>query len=401
MKKILLTFILLYSLNISSQIKFEKGYFIKNDNIKIECLIKNKDWIGTPYLLEYKLDGNETIEKINTNEIKAFKIYDSEHYYQKKTFTIDENTRDISEKIINVTKLLKVLVEGDVSLYEYEDNIFLYEKDKVIKQLLYKKFVNDNKIQENFAFRKEIFDNLNCRGNKIDIRKLNYDRKELVAYIKKYHECQNLDYAYYGTNKTKSKFNFKVLAGVNFYNMKSKVGFVGYDEGVSFNNEKSSVNTVFGFETEFLLPFNHNKWSIFLAPNYQQHDQESSERKTNLFGGYNGILEMKDNYSYIELPIGIRKYFQLSNKSKIFAEGSYSIIFYTDKTTERAFYPDINYSVPLVPKKDSQSSPIVIRMGIGYNYNDRYYLSLNYTPVKTLSQSDVNSFSILASYRIF
>ena len=35
------------------QIKYEKGYFINNENKKIECLIKNKDWKNNPSEFSY------------------------------------------------------------------------------------------------------------------------------------------------------------------------------------------------------------------------------------------------------------------------------------------------------------------------------------------------------------
>ncbi|WP_396210438.1 hypothetical protein [Flavobacterium sp.] len=401
MRCFMLLFTLVYSVNISSQINFEKGYFITNENIKTECFIKNYDWINAPKEIEYKLNDTAIVEKITSNEIKSFQIYNSEHYFLKKTFTIDENTNQKSEKIITITKLLRVVIEGNVNLYAYNSNIFLYEKDNIIKQLIYKKFQNDNKMEEDFTFRKEIYTNLSCNENKIDIRKLNYRRQELIEYISNYNKCKNSDYVYYGTNQTKFKFNFKILAGVNFYSMESKLTFVSREDR-PLNNKSSSVNAIFGFETELLLPFNHNKWSVFLAPNYQIQNQELSEMKTNLYGGYNGIVEMKDDYSYIELPIGIRKYFYLNNKSKISIDMAYGFIAYLRKTNDRAFDPELEYATPLIVSENTKdSTPMFIRVGLGYNYNDRYCFSLNYTPIKTLSQSEINSFSILASYKLF
>jgi hypothetical protein len=401
MRYFILLFTLVYSVNISSQINFEKGYFITNENTKTECYIKNHDWINAPKEIEYKLNDTAIVEKITSNEIKSFQIYNSEHYFLKKTFTIDENTNQKSEKIITITKLLRVVIEGNVNLYAYNSNIFLYEKDNIIKQLIYKKFQNDNKMEEDFSFRKEIYNNLSCNENKIDIRKLKYRRQELIEYISNYNKCKNSDYVYYGTNQTKFNFNFKILAGVSFYSMESKLTFVSWEDR-PLNNKSSSINAVFGFETELLLPFNHNKWSVFFAPNYQNQNQELSEIKTNLYGGYNGIVEMKDDYSYIELPIGIRKYFYLNNKSKISIDMAYGFIAYLRKVNDRAFDPELEYATPLIISENTKdSTPMFIRVGLGYNYNDRYCFSLNYTPIKTLSQSEINSFSILASYKLF
>ena len=42
----------LFTINLFAQVKFEKGYFIDSQNKKVECLIKNKDWIGSPSEIE-------------------------------------------------------------------------------------------------------------------------------------------------------------------------------------------------------------------------------------------------------------------------------------------------------------------------------------------------------------
>lgn len=55
MNKIFLYLFLLVNLQVFSQINFEKGFFIKNSNEKIECLIKNNDWNKNPTDFEYKI----------------------------------------------------------------------------------------------------------------------------------------------------------------------------------------------------------------------------------------------------------------------------------------------------------------------------------------------------------
>ena len=44
MKLQLTTLLLLISIFTYSQTKFQKGYFIKTNGDKVECLIKNEDW---------------------------------------------------------------------------------------------------------------------------------------------------------------------------------------------------------------------------------------------------------------------------------------------------------------------------------------------------------------------
>ena len=73
------------------------------------------------------------------------------------------------------------------------------------------------------------------------------------------------------------------------------------------------MNGRFGVETEFILAFNKNKWGVTIEPTYQYY---KSEKKPS-------DVEAKLNYTSVEIPIGIRHYFYLSEKSKIFINASY------------------------------------------------------------------------------
>ncbi len=69
-KKLLLLIITILHLEGYSQITFEKGYIIDNSDQKIECLIKNIDWIFNPVNLEYKIseDSEPNLCRYKTNQ---------------------------------------------------------------------------------------------------------------------------------------------------------------------------------------------------------------------------------------------------------------------------------------------------------------------------------------------
>ena len=68
------------SFNSYSQISFEKGYYIDNDNKKINCLIKNIDWMNNPTEFEYKLPENDNSKRITIRSVKEFGVYNSSKY---------------------------------------------------------------------------------------------------------------------------------------------------------------------------------------------------------------------------------------------------------------------------------------------------------------------------------
>ena len=69
-------FIVQGSISCFGQIVFNKGYFINNRNEKIECLIKNYDWMYNPVKIEYKLQDASDIVTAGIDSIKEFGIND-------------------------------------------------------------------------------------------------------------------------------------------------------------------------------------------------------------------------------------------------------------------------------------------------------------------------------------
>ena len=76
MKKKFTLIILLVGLNTIAQAKFEKGYFIKNNGDKVECLIKNKGWVNTPQIFEYRISNSSLTQTGLIKNIKEFGFKD-------------------------------------------------------------------------------------------------------------------------------------------------------------------------------------------------------------------------------------------------------------------------------------------------------------------------------------
>lgn len=397
-----LIILFLFSANLFAQIKFEKGYFIDSQNTKVECFIKNKDWIGLPSEIEFKLTKESKVETISLQNLNEFKIDETDHYYRKYKFLIDKDISAANDNFVEETTFLRIIVEGTATLLEYNQyRLYFYATEKgSVKQLKYKRYVDsESKVREDNSFRKELFDNLKCTNITFEnTLKLEPEKRDLAEFFVTYNKCRNSDYSNYNSYKTKTEFNFKALVGISSYSIVSELSFLNYGSR-SLNYKSSSTNFVVGFETELILPFNNNVWSVFLAPNYQYHSQDVYDEVVN-FSGYNGKILINDRYSYVDLPIGIRKYFYLDKNSKIFIDGSYSFLLFTNKNEKRTFEPDIDYSVPLVVVNTTNSS-MAFRIGFGYSYDNQYYFSINYNPIKELPQSSVKSFTFLVSYKLF
>ncbi|WP_300569465.1 outer membrane beta-barrel protein [Flavobacterium sp.] len=409
-KKLVLALTLLFCSNFYAQIKFEKAYFIDNNNIKIECFIKNFDWKNNPTHFEFK--KNETDGEITTKTVKEVKEFSIEegNRYISQNIAVDTSSVDIrsySNKVdpewAQKQLFLKEIIAGDYSLYEYADsNMKLYffkPKDGNIEQLIYKKYlINYNDVKENNTFRRQL---LKAKPESITmerIAKINYNLKSITDY---FLEINNIDgknvvvrNSYTKNLKDKFLFNFKL--GTNFSSLSlERNPQSSLNPDVSFEN-KNTIKV--GFEVEYVFPFNKNKWAIYFEPTYQTKYQSETKVTRVTPGGWNYPPETwSASYNALDLNFGLRYYMFVSPKSKLFANLGY------------VFCPTINKELGNVTENEKYkivpSSKFII--GLGYNYNKKYSLEARYGSTNILDdyggtiQSKFKTFSFVFGYTIF
>ncbi|WP_343694922.1 tRNA modification GTPase [Flavobacterium sp.] len=398
MKKPLLLLLFILSMHSYSQINFEKGYFIDNNDKKTECLIKNLDWRNNPNEFEYKLDLEDQSQKINITQSKEFGIYNVSKYV-RQTVNIDRSRTILSEldydksPKFNEEKLfLKVLIEGKANLYQYENSDisrFFFKTDNTpITQLIWKSYkISDTEIGENNTFRNQIYTELKCESINIQsVKYLNYKKTDLSKIFAKYNQCQNSEFTNFETTQKKDLFNLTIRPGI-----KSSTYSAQNDIMSSYNtNFGNKIGFRLGVEAEFIMPFNKNKWAIILEPTYQSYKAEKLQEN----------MTSKVDYSSIEIPIGIRHYFFLNNNSKIFINGQYAL----DLTLNK----DASFKSTNGPVNELKiESPGSFAFGLGYNYQKRYSaeirmgLSRDLLAKYSAWSSDYKSVSLIFGYTLF
>lgn len=127
MQKAALLFSIFLSVFSFSQIKFEKGYFLTNEEQRVEALIKNVDWKNNPTTFTYKLHEGDDVKTGNVNTIRQFEIYGQSKYISAAV-NIDRSTNSLANMSLSrepeykLEKLfLKQIVTGAASLYSYAD----------------------------------------------------------------------------------------------------------------------------------------------------------------------------------------------------------------------------------------------------------------------------------------
>lgn len=377
------------------QVKFEKAYLVDLSGNKINCFIKNLDWRVNPKRFQYRLsEEDKNLLEGNLKNIREFKV---ENYpkYVRAIVDIDRSaTRDIKSLSHDVkpvwekdTIFLKVIVDGTAALYAQEDggyirNFFFKSSiDSTIRQLLHKEYYFNNTIATSNYYKQQLSLELECKSCP---RVSSFTEDELKNYFIAYQKSIGIKESVFDnkTFLTRDAFNFKVTPGFNYSN-------------VSFNNspngaKKFKGDTFFrlGLEIEAILPFNKNKWSIFIEPTYQYV-------KTNIIEDSNseGLISLQT----IEIPIGVRHYFFLNDKSKLFINADFRLAELNLKVGNTLLSSGTsNYSY--ADNKNITYND-AFGLGIGYNNNrlsvevryingqklgDGYYYDMNYKRIMVI-----------------
>lgn len=376
MKKqtLLLTLLLVTVTQAFSQINFEKGYLINEDGQKIECLIKNIDWHSNPTKFEYKMFADSTAFTASITTVKEFAINEGSKYV-RATVQIDRSPGDLENmsskkepQFLTEQLFLKVLIEGAATLYQYTDGnlvrYFYKVRDMEIRQLVHKSYLIGINVATNNSFRQQIFADLKCPEIALkDIEALRYVKRYLMLLFSRYNECTNSAYTNFERKEKKDLFNLSLRPGLNY----SKLGIysadlrdINFDRGQGFR---------FGVEAEFILPFNKNKWGIVVEPTFQRYRQKTE----NFEAAIGGIIRSEVNYQSIEIPVGVRHYFFLNEKSAIFLD--FAFVFFDFNTNSSINLSRNDGSLWYSPEIKSR---INWAFGAGYKYADRFSFSMRY-----------------------
>lgn len=401
MKELKLILVFLLSITIQAQIRFEEGYLIDNNNQKQVVLIKNVDWLNNPKSIEYKNNDTSKIEIATINQIKEFGI-DNQSKYVRADVKIDRSSEDLDKVSSNEDPdfkeeklFLKVLIEGEASLYGYNDyNLkrFFYKNNTGdIEQLVYKKYeVSTNQFAYNRTFRGQVAQNLKCESISNDrIKKVNYRESELIKLFTEINKCKGSDLSFMKESK-KVDFNLWVRPRLN--NSKITIDQSNIRK-IEFENQS---NITVGLEGEFVFPFNKNKWSVIVEPTYNYYKQNVGKVKS--IEDYGDIASIK--YSTIEIPIGLRHYFFIDNQSKIFINAQF--MFSLDLDNELNLYRGNQ-----LYKTMEINSRTNFVFGLGYNYNKKFNVEFRvYTHKNIMDEmlwrsSKMQNFSFILGYNIF
>ncbi|NPA44436.1 MAG: PorT family protein, partial [Chlorobi bacterium] len=294
---------------------------------------------------------------------------------------------------------LKVLVEGEASLYGYKDkNLIRYfysVNNKPIKQLVFKSYrTPDKKAAKNEYYKQQINNDLKCNSiSKNELVKLEYEEKRLVEIFIKYNQCKNTDFIRYKEKGKKYFFlSAKFSGNVSSLLVQKSVTVLRETE---FDNK---FNFSIGAEFEVVLPFYKNKWGVIVEPTYRQFKSETNAEDESLLR--DGDLICTVNYKSLELPIGVRYYMFLRNKSKLFVNILAIFDFPINSTID--FIDSANGDNLTSLNVETKNN---LALGFGYKYN-KYSVELRMQSSREITKrykywrSSYNTIAFVLGYNI-
>lgn len=383
-----------------AQINFEKGYFITNDNEKVDCLIRNVDWKNNPKKFDYRFTEKGEIRTEGISNVKGFGIIGFSKYL-RKTVSIDRSSESTShlsyerEPEWSVEEVfLKTLIEGKRSLFQFEKGnmirfFYRLESDTII-QLISKKYLYLPTIangpafvvKTNNDFKQYLFLNINCQDKSAkEFKNLKYRVKELSTYFREENICLGGDENEPALNVKDERLHLKLALGVNFPALIIK------NPDIKFGTE---TNLRFGIEGEQKLPFNNDKWGLLFEVVYQRY-KSVEEKPTNSLS----LIEANVNIKYLELGTGFRHYFYLNDHSSVFLN--------LMGIAELNIKNKIN---SLQRRFEMKKLSAGLAVGIGTKYKNfsieyRYYNKRNNVETFFETTSKFNRSSIILGYTIF
>lgn len=399
--KLLVAVLLIIGTSALSQNDYESGYIIQTNGQRLDCLIKNEDWKGSPTTFNYKLLENGEVKIGNTSNIKEFGSGENFKYIVE-TLLVEQSSNNVGSLTDNRTPILKeetlflkVLIEGESSLYftmKDNNNRFFYKmKEGEIEQLIYKRFVTFNReIAENNGYKQQLATDFVCSTMQIEsFNKLEYKQAKLINLFEKYNVCVNSEAIVYENKDFKYGFNLSVRPGVTFGSV-----YISAPGNEKLNFE-SKTGFRIGLEAEYILPFNSGKWSLFMEPSYKSFKSETEKAINQGFPTMQNTTLITVDYKSIELPIGGRYYMFLNKESAFFINAAVIIDLSTldssiSSSNENSYNLDFH-------------TDATFAYGVGFKFKNTYSIEARYQSPRNLIDyvnvtAPYKSFSLIAGY---
>ncbi|OEK04960.1 hypothetical protein [Roseivirga misakiensis] len=327
---------LLFAVNVTlvAQSEFLPGSITKSNGQTEEVTIKTAGWKNNPYFITYKSADSDKIITGKLEDIAAFEVYGKAKYVRADVAF--DRSSDLQGQLSTVrdplweneTLFLKVLVESETPLFLHKTNKtmrFYYQNGtNTYEPLVFKKFLSGQRVQRNRAYRKQIQDNFSCGYDLEGLRKVDYEIKDMVSLFVSLNECQNQEVKVMQSEGAKGSTVWAFQAGPNVLSgtMTKSIIAAGGTQPESYATDiDSKLALRIGIEGEYMLPQSVNKWAMFFGASYTGFQASGRWNDVLYFSNLTfqrGFQRWEATVSSINFKIGMRRYVQLNDKSRLF-----------------------------------------------------------------------------------
>ena len=353
MKPAIVTILCLFSWTRSfSAGDYREGYIVTNSGDTIHGFIDYKDWEMNPQSIIFTLRRGPIGKTFFLEELSAFgvlnKIYrrnivEIDHSpYKKKKLSISKE-----EKMITDTVFLKVLVDGEKTLYYLGDENgkkhFFIGPPEGIETLIYRLYLEEKNgnthVASNSFYREQLIAYFQDCPSILDvIQKVEYNTEDLINLFKYYSACSESPISY-SLKLTGAKLEWGLDFGVVSTNFDVKGTNIAYQYLVNTEFPPStniavglSCNTLFPMIGRSLISMNNEiTYNSYLVSYYMRDPEVGDE--------YNSRYD-EIGFSYLNWNIMMRYYYPLKSFN-VFVNGgvsfgyALSITNYSERITHR------------------------------------------------------------------
>jgi hypothetical protein len=228
----------------------------------------------------------------------------------------------------------------------------------------------------NLGYINQLRDSVSCgeEFSRVPVQRLKYQVDILADYFVRFNQCSRATTVNYyeESRKGQERFMLRIAPGVDF----SKARIITTSTETSGND----VSFRIGLEAEIVLPVYHNRWSIIIEPTYQSVETDGQRPMT---------------YSSIEIPVGVRYNFYVSDKAKVFVNAA-GVIDFPIETK-------VKFSNSITVEDIGGSFSLTAGAGFAYkrlSLEGRYYFSRNGFQELELLGTKFTKASLILGFRI-
>jgi len=377
MRKFILLLFVAITQNGISQNSFQLGYFINENGVKVEGLLKDNDLMSTPQSLEYKLSDKEKVTKLGIDNLAEFAFLGGRKY-KKFTVQIDKSSsNDYAELSQNrlpefkkETLILELIIEGKINLYTFrngDNEKFFYGIDNDIpKQFIFKKYkVGQLEVAKNETYKQQLKNILGCSLiNDDSFKSATYTRVDFIRLFKKYYESEGGSYKFHHYNIERKKNRINIIVGFEMTN--ATTDFYGNrPTGYKFG---SFLSYNLGLAYELYLPIRNNKMSVLVEPSFRFANMKDKQEQS--------TLEL--NYKSVFLPVGVRYYFKELGGCRFYSNAMLNINKPLKSNLIYNFQNPNNASNFNRYEYEIEDIDLSYSLGLGVDINENYALELRY-----------------------